>query len=445
MPYEPGYTRTGRRFRMPDTPPPQGGSGGYSSARQLYYVVRNLVGGAAATYLWQTYGPHISTWPATIVNNVFRSGVQTITRQAIDQVMPKKKRGSVNTMMSAGKTKMRKIKKKSKKSKAQRNGVVTTFEHNATYSNTGQVAYIGHHTHPIDQVRYEMWVIILKTLINKMNIFPTNRDQTLTVLDFSVGDQFEVEFRSTPTGLISSTTFSVAAGTTFNNIVSWAGDVTRSWFTGESGQTTLEKIRFLPSSLTSPAACEVNLSNALITINSKSAMKMQNRTINSTGNDQADDVDNVPLYGKGYLCRGNQGRLFTAAGLNETIIASPSSGAISTTSGTGDGLPEEPPQPGFFRNVRAHGKFHLDPAQVKTSVVSGRFKGFVNTLLNQINGITTGLKRVSLGTSKFYAIEKMINSTPAQPIVISYEINTTFYSTMKVKSFQPMKPSLFSV
>lgn len=390
----------------------------------------------AAQQILDAIGGFVSTKP----NNPTYSPTGTTT----EEVKKKRRNGNVNTMMSAGKLKMRRV-RKTRDSRRQKMGVVTTFEHNATYSNTAQVAYIGHHTHPLEQVRYEMWTIILKTLLNKMNVFPGSRDQTLSILDINAGDIFEVEYRTTPTAPILSATFTVGAATTFNNVISWAGDVTRPWFSGEAQQTTLEKVRFLPSTLISPGASELILSTAVITISSKSHMKVQNRTINSAGNDQSDDVDNVPLYGKGYMCKGNQARIATSVGVIETIIANATNGAVSASSGSGDGLPEEPVQPTYFRNVKAVGKFHLDPAQVKTSTVYAKFRGYVNTLLNQINGIAAGVKRVSVGKTKFFAVEKMINSTPAQPIIVSYEINTTFSSTLKSRRIIGMKPSLFTV
>lgn len=50
---------------------------------------------------------------------------------------------------------------------------------------------------------------------------------------------------------------------------------------------------------------DIDLRRCKFDIYVKSSLKIQNRTVNTDANNEADDVDNVPLYGKQFEGSGN--------------------------------------------------------------------------------------------------------------------------------------------
>lgn len=366
------------------------------------------------------------------------------------QTMTKKQRmtGKYAThSLSKGKLVMRKA-RKTKYTKVQRRGHVISWERNTVFDTTQQVAYVGHHTHPIANVRYEMWAGLLKKLCHEMKVYPSSRAQLLAELNIQVGDIFEVEYRTSPVSPVLVNQYVVAAGNIFNSLIAHFGDQTRPWFgTTEQNQPVLEKLSFVPATVASPGYTELDLKCTYVKILSKSHLKIQNRTVNTVEADgnEADDIDNMPLHGKGYMVNSNQARIFGAQGVEETIIASTDSGIVFTSSGSGaDDLPQEVPLWNYFQKVKGTGKLHLDPGEIKTSTVTATLSGSVNSILNKLNGISNLVnRRVLFGKMKFFAIEKMINSNVLRPISLAMELNTSLYTTVTAKLRTAIKPEFF--
>lgn len=161
----------------------------------------------------------------------------------------------------------------------------------------------------------------------------------------------------------------------------------------------------------------------------KSSLKIQNRTINASGNSEADDVDNVPLYGKMYSGNGNY--IFH----QDVTIGPPA--ALSTLPAVvvakfQIGSPLCEPQPlSFIKKANKISKVHLDPGQIKTSVLV--FKKNINinvlTKLYARSGadILANFDGLSLGKFSFVHVEKMIQAvatTDVNAMNIAYEVDT---------------------
>lgn len=355
-----------------------------------------------------------------------------------DASMRMSKYRSYTFSKSAGKLKMRKRRKLNFKQKTQKFGYVKTIESNTVASTENECIYIGHHTHPYEQMRTEIWAIILGLMFRKMNIIFHSRTDSVITRGLQIGDIISIKYRSTPLSTVLTGGHTVALDDTFADIISTFASSSQSWWNTRSEQVTLESLEYIPTTVQSPSRCEVNLHTTYIKIKSVSHLKLQNRTINSTGNDESDDVDNMPLYGKGYMVSGNQARISSHYGSVERVLANQVTGLVNVNSGVD--MPEEPPQSTYFVGVKQIGKIHLDPGQLKTSSVTASLSGSVNSVHHKYNQSSSGNQRTYNGKMKFYAIEKMINTTVERPIIIGLELNTTFYSTGLIKDDLNMKP-----
>lgn len=186
----------------------------------------------------------------------------------------------------------------------------------------------------------------------------------------------------------------------------------------------------------------IDLSKCRIHLYSKSALKIQNRTINASGSDEADDVDNVPLYGKSYEGRGSfayyktgmqtvqvlypnivdSDYLMNAAATNVTGKY----GIINVKNAVGSTL-AEPPGKAQFAHVQSVGKAHLDPGQIKTSVLINNFTVSLNSLIKNLMDPSSVKSLLSkYGKFRFFILEKMIQAVGTDStkcIRIAYEVD----------------------
>lgn len=331
---------------------------------------------------------------------------------------------------------------KRKISRAYNRGTTMILEHNATASSTEQTLYIGHNTHTATNIRYEMFLAILKVLFDKMGQNIIDRNQLLSSFNISVGDTFNVDYRTTVNGAPTTRTVTVAAGNTINTLIADFGAAARAYFTN-GYQSSLLSISFVPTAGSAYGPVILELQNMKIKVYGKSTLKLQNRTINSAGADESVDVDNMPLYGKGYWFKGNtaeEAQASSEASDPYILCSNGANGIIGSWSASGtDSLPQEPPPAVYFRNVKYTGKVKIDPGEVKTSVLTSTFFGYINQLLHLLS-VPDGEQRCKLGVTRLFAVEKMINSDATRPIIVSYEHNfvlgTTCYPARKL----PMKP-----
>lgn len=186
-----------------------------------------------------------------------------------------------------------------------------------------------------------------------------------------------------------------------------------------------------------------DMRRARLTFKCKSSLKIQNRTINSAGNTEADEVDNVPLYGKSYEGNGNYIKYIPSG-----QFSAPFYSIIGTTSGTvvNTGFMQEtfdksqsmsePPKASQLFNVSKNGKCHLDPAELKTSVIFHTITISLNTFFNKFRIQGTMVPETKLGNYRLFAFEKMLKTGPeataATQMKIAYEVDEKRYCKISV-------------
>lgn len=167
-------------------------------------------------------------------------------------------------------------------------------------------------------------------------------------------------------------------------------------------------------------AYDIDLTTCGIEVYGTSHLKIQNRTINSTGNDQADDVDNVPIYGRSYDVRYN-GTTFRDYNSpltvgNPQLRTDSDYGVMNFADQTGlatdSTLYKEVAQPSQFVGVLSHGNAHLDPGEIKTSTINFHKTISFNRLITLYK--TKGLQSPGIefyfGKTRIFGFEKMINA-----------------------------------
>jgi len=172
---------------------------------------------------------------------------------------------------------------------------------------------------------------------------------------------------------------------------------------------------------------QIDCENLKVRIESKSALKIQNRSINSVGNDEEDDVDNVPLYGRSYSGKGT-GTTIIGGGeqppSGQSLFGDASTGMILLD---GTANLREPMLPYAAIDAKRSAKAKLDPADIKTSVLTDKFTIGVNKLLTLMGNVSGTNPKSRIGKFRVFAFEKMIETVKVDadvvPMTLAYEVN----------------------
>lgn len=163
---------------------------------------------------------------------------------------------------------------------------------------------------------------------------------------------------------------------------------------------------------------QMNLQGSMLHFTSKAALKVQNRTIEATGDNEADDVNNVPLTGKTYEGTGGgtthiASRIPLAIESNYGVAFLSDKTAVSSSSGP---WPMEPPKPAEVMNCKKSGKIRLDPGKIKTSVLTTKetmsLDRFFYYTSNEGLNPATQKPYTNLGKWRALGFERMIAKTP---------------------------------
>lgn len=368
---------------------------------------------------------------------------------------------------SAGRLKTKRLSKSKyrKRRQAVVSGVTRVVETGGT-SNSGannEVVYVGHAA-PIWQLKYTMWWAVLRKLLVKAGgtVSMFNRTATISaavsagptgLLD---GDRFRLIWKANASAAptTSDVVINNTTGATVELVVTQFVDL----ITSEDFE--LIELQFIPANVT-----ESKLHRAIIRLNTLSLsvfmkldLKIQNRTVNVATDDQADDVNNVPIYGKTYEGYG-LGAVYNAVDSTNNIqfCANPTTGAIVNTPTLSE--LQEPLEYQKFEKVTKIGKIHLDPGQIKTSVLTKKFTASFQYLLHELNpalanGFNGSGQRNNINgrfsSYRMFAVEKMIDSSTTSPetrtaVTIAWEHNMKIMMTVKENNSQPTSQDFVKV
>jgi len=190
---------------------------------------------------------------------------------------------------------------------------------------------------------------------------------------------------------------------------------------------------------------ELDLRLGRIHFYEKCTMKIQNRSLSQDGDDQADAVDNCPIYGK--ILQGNGNTPVYQSAYKGTAITTVVPFSVSQVTGTSVIFPntitansmQEPPSYKRIKYATGESKLHLDPGQIKTmeclfskSYSLSRACKFMYQIFDTPGpGIMSSINPIGKFT-QFY-IEKMINVDTINPVRIAVEVNSAFGAKVSTK------------
>lgn len=223
---------------------------------------------------------------------------------------------------------------------------------------------------------------------------------------------------------------------------------------GPVERTRLQELSYQPASTTSSfhEPVIINLQRVSIDMILESRMKVQNRTVTVATDNEQDDVNNVPLIGKIYHCKGNN--LFDRN--NRKILTNPTTSPASaasvdlylyegitsnrtinvallngqyTTLGPDNSTkskPAEPPHPYQFLNCTSASKVELEPGAITESKISQKFKLPLKVLINILTSDYATLQpnmtfNPKKGLCRVMQLEKNIGSL-ASDVVVRTEV-----------------------
>lgn len=305
-----------------------------------------------------------------------------------------------------------------------------------------EVINVGHCTHPEDYVFYAISMALVKYMFSKHN-YQCGGDLTaqLSVVGsngYSVGDVFRVFIKDDTAGTNSITTIlTVAAGSTVGDLVTNLKTTLIGIYGNEN--TRLTSFGFIPATTAPPNTgmgkdrLDLNLSGAKFKIRAKSSLKLQNRSILS-GDTSIDDVDNQPLHGKFYECKGTYLRSRKVDGLR--FCASRLHGHIAYGINRGGTWEiREPPEVSYFNNVKRSGKAKIDPGELKTSVLDHTESCSIDKLHRYCEVGVGALSSTTGGKLRMFALEKMLDAeSVAQNLTIACELDYKIFVTMTNKN-----------
>ena len=340
----------------------------------------------------------------------------------------------ISTLLFGSVKKGNKSFKKNRLVKYSDGGVNLTVE--ATSTQTAiDCNWIGHTTGPIKQMYKEVVRAMIYKFLKKADFEPVESD---TIVDgILAGEIFSVMYRLAPNLTLQFENYVVPA--TFfviDNFIDWWFASARPW--SASGDTEFQSITF-------KGTHSMRVSETLIYQEVKTSLKIQNRSVVAEGDDE-DDVTNVPLYGKIYYGNGtglNPRKMTNQSAPTPLVFVSDLvTGTVINTVGDPEARNpyREPVQGNSFSNCRKTAKAHLEPGQIKTSVLRSTYVHYFNTfhgLAHQYPDAGTEItaKRFrEIGKFAVFALEKMINVDLTAPIVVAMENNLEISTKAVIKN-----------
>lgn len=244
---------------------------------------------------------------------------------------------------------------------------------------------------------------------------------------------FEQNNNNNTVGLAASTAF--VAASTLNTVSAAISSAFYNFSNGATNPSSINGVELTQMCLfdnktTESLVATVDLREEHIIMYSKSALKVQNRTLSGDGTASTDNVNANPLVGYCYDFNGvpkakprnmyQFNRILTGRGV--TLIKA------STIS---DASLKEPPLPRVFWNCHKSSKIRLQPGEIKEAHISHKLSMNILKLLKKIRYSVGPLPDILNFHSPFkhqmLAMEEVINVDPEESITVSYEIDRKTY------------------
>lgn len=217
-------------------------------------------------------------------------------------------------------------------------------------------------------------------------------------------------------------------------------EIVEIWIQQEEDTVTNAVIPITPARL--------HLRGAFVKFSCYSNLKIQNRTLANSGanpehHDSMLDVENNPLQGRSYTCKGNQFKMrWNNDGSNSfALFSNDDSGVIDGGDIDTNGVTTEmldllqrPPSRNMFVGTRLMGKCRLGPGQIKGSSIRYAKEISLARLMRAFTPKIMGAQQTFWQSkSKLFAFEKMMHTDDAtEPDMnIGYECNAFYTAVLR--------------
>lgn len=353
----------------------------------------------------------------------------------------------------------RRIKNYTTLDKCADHGFVQKLEYNNSFNTNRQVAYVAQSTMPGGLVTRAVTKSMLKKLFNQANFTIKSELEVILknsyysgriILYYKLRDG-EQELNITLNVIKEVSTLESLCedymvqinGTGIENAFQW---LRMQFVMDYSGAFTALDIR-----------SEIDLTSARIVLVSRSFLKVQNRSIQSAGNNEADDVDNVPIYGKSFEYKTN-GTVYRDYYKNPTdttsrLTTNPLTGCLpapSTEVTSQEKWYAEVPMSSQIVGCYKTMGVKLQPGDIKTSVMRDYVEMGYNEFFNKVVRVKD-LQRSDgrfsqywIGKTRLFGFEKMINqvATADNEIKIAFEHQINVGAIFKVRKILHTAPSI---
>lgn len=318
--------------------------------------------------------------------------------------------------------------KVSHEEKCLKEGSVFTYEQSGKESSDHSV-YLGHTTAVGDQILKQCIYAIVRKLFKRQENF-YNWDYSIEAPTATATLYLKHESK-TSGALTNYASYALTPAITYRDVVSSLIASIQTWLGANNDDYTLASLEIYEVGK-GTISC-LSLRSLKIHYKLESTMKCQNvsYTADALGDDDnALNVDRIPVIGKGYGSRGpgfqcmthignNRTRPFFANDLNGLIITDGEEGYVNATYRPF----REPPSFKVFQGAWSLGGMKLPSGVVKRDVLVLTLNVGFNKLLWMVNNISkTYFYRQGFGKSHMFGFEKEINLT-SDKIVVGYEVN----------------------
>lgn len=369
------------------------------------------------------------------------------------------------TGILGGKIRRKAFKKNKSKFKGRKNftslgyqnlGAVTRQEvsfENKTDSFLTESVRVGHTSLPSRVATFALGRAFCKMIINKHGLQFHDFEATWTSIGSSNDESLVIYYY---TGPFSNTTFSqlfaIADATKIETTARQIGE----WFNTftDINRVRLWRMTYLPNLAagSNMKRIIVDLNNAIVSYTVKSSLKVQNRSTGETGGTEDNEVDNAPLQGYVYKCKGNNFLNKTNStymfGVSDLSLPSPATQVklndillfdqftkheVATYQGgdrhnntPGTVKISEPPKPSEILNCVRYHKIYLQPGEIRTSVLYETKKVNLMTFVRKLyadlaNATDSYSYHPSRGMCQVLHLERVIGSN-TKPVKVRCEV-----------------------
>lgn len=301
-------------------------------------------------------------------------------------------------------------------------GCVQTFETGGML-NTKYCQYIGHASMPTERVQQVMWLALTKKLLEKVGM--VIKEPTQAVDNIGVGDKILVHYQSQPTSGVVYREYTIIVS---DSLVTIAKDFYDFFIGTQTNQLLYLKMTYAPAAATTVhwPRTVFNLQTAMLHLDFKSDLKVQNRSIVDSTDDEV-SVDNVPLIGRYYEGNGNGTEIPDSAIINsQALFGNQNSGMIGYSA---VGPMNEPLVKSQAINAKKSGGLQLASGQIKQSTLHTKMVIRMNNLVTKMGEPTltpSQASKVKMGKFRIMALEKAIETdflAAVKNITLAYENN----------------------